>query len=251
MVARAGGVSIGGLLVVTTLLHYTGAGGWMMGQLRGLSGSCAFSIPPMARSVGYPLCSGLSRGIEVTDRFSSSVGDIFRRGERMLGVDISRSAPTQMLADFGRTVDSMVRGTASSSDILNRMMRSGPSALPSARSLSDQFQQAVDSYTIGTHLRTSGNSGLAVPWLKQGASQPQGMGLYSQLSLGNLYRNGGQGVPADRLQAQQYYRQAADSLAQLQRNPSPQARHILGGLTTSPQELQGQIERALAELGRY
>ena len=86
-----------------------------------------------------------------------------------------------------------VASLSSSSDVLGRMLLAGPQSIGGG-SAAQQFQQAIDGYSIGQrYLTQNNNPSMALPWLTRSAEQPQGYGLLSQLSLADLYRSGGTG----------------------------------------------------------
>jgi hypothetical protein len=245
--AAPGGLGLIGMAVVVCALYYTGAGNWMMLRLQGLSENCHAAVPSIAAPVGYPVCTGVVRGVNEIDKVATYVGQILGRIPKMF--DFSGSSH-DLMAGISDSVGQSLAGITSSSESLNAMIRNGPSALTGSN-VSQQFQQAVDSFAIGQHyMRSGGDAKQALPWLQQGARQPSGFGLLSQLSLGDLYRRGGAGIPADPARSNAYYRMASDSLGKLNASGTPQAQRLLQTLPTSPQAMQRNINQAIAGMQR-
>ena len=247
--AAPGGVGLGGLLVVLALLYFTGAGGWMLDRMQNLQSPCYSALSVAGPSIANPICNGVGSGVAAITRVSTSVGDALR-GVRSKFDSIFSSAPKfSGLSDLSNALGQSFAGLSSSAESLQRMVSSGPQQISaSANNVGQQFQQAIDSFTIGQSYAQGGNMAQALPWLQHGASQPQGFGLMSQLSLGDLYRTGGGGVAANPAQAQAYYQLASRSLAQLSQGNSPQAQQILRTLPASPQAMQQEIAKAMASL---
>jgi hypothetical protein len=151
------------------------------------------------------------------------------------------------LAQFTNQMQAKVSGFTSSGDNLARMLAAGPQGL--SVSGMQPFQKAIDSFAIGqNYLNKNGASAQGLSWLQLGAGQPQGYGLMSQLSLGNIYATGAQGVPANPALAQHYLRQANSSLSILSNSNTPQAQQILGTLPATPDQMRQDIERAMRQL---
>lgn len=241
-----GGPGILGALAVVGVLTFTNAGGWLLERTQELSANCYSIVPRAAANIGGKFCSGVAWAVDGITRTAASV-DNFTHGVRALKQDVTDALP--FMGDryaLSQSVENAVAGLSSSTERLNQIVRSGPQSL-SGGSISQQFQQAIDSFTIGQHYMRSGgeNSAYAVPWLQQGARQSSGFGLLSQLSLGDMYRNGTGGVKVDAGRAEAYYRQAEQSLSQLSRSESPQAQQMLRSLSVSTAEMQQKISGAI------
>lgn len=250
MRASGGGIGLVGVLVVVGLLYFTGAGAWMVNGLAGLSQSCISMVPSFATKIGYPVCGGVAKGVEFTDDMSTRVGNFIRSIEERFN-DIFSSAPNiGSVRELNDSLRYAVADLASSKDTLNQMIQNGPQQLMSGN-LGQQFQQAVDSFTIGQFYMNRGGISEALPWLQQSARQPNGFGVMSQLSLGDLYSRGGAGVQPNNAQAQAYYQLAAQSLQQLSASNTPQAQQMLSTLPASPQVIQQQIQQALTQLKQH
>jgi hypothetical protein len=245
-----GGPGILGALAVVGLLTFTSAGSWLLARTQDLSANCYSLVPRAAYNIGGRICSGLAWAVDGVTRTAETVGS-WTQGARGLKQDITDSIPfSGDRYALSRSLENAVAGLSSSTERLNDMVRAGPQSLSlSGGSVAQQFQQAVDSFTIGQHYMRSGgeNSAYAVPWLQQGARQPNGFGMLSQLSLGDIYRNGTGGVKVDAGRAEAYYRQAEQSLSDLSRSNAPEAQQILGSLPVSKVEMQQKISTAIRE----
>ena len=239
-----GGAGLIGILAVAAGLYYSGYGGVMLERLQALSGSCYTALPV---SVARPVCGGLGAAIEGITQLSEKAGNAIRSVDgRVHGV----FGPSQFkgVDSLGGSFKDSIAKLASPGDRLGKLLNSGPGHGVGADA-SQQFQQAIDSFSIGQqYLTQNKNPAQAMPWLMQGAQQPQGFGVLSQLSLGDVYRNGAPGVPQNPAMAQQYYQMAAGSLTMLSQNNSPQAQQLLGTLPASPQVIQQQILNAIAQM---
>jgi len=245
MRASGGGIGLVGVVIIIGALYFTGAGSWMMNGLSGLSQNCATMIPNFAASIGYPVCGGVSKGVEFTDDATTRVGNFIRSIEEQF----SSGARFGSLSELNESLKYAVADLASPKDALNQMISRGPQQLMGGK-ISQQFQQAVDSFTIGQFYVNRGGLADALPWLQQSAHQPNGFGVMSQLSLGDIYSRGGAGIQPDPRQAQAYYQMASQSLTQLNASNTPQAQQMLGTLPASPQEIQRQIQQTIAQLKR-
>ncbi len=240
----AGGIGLVGVLIVAGALYFTGAGAWMLTSMQGLSQNCYRLVPSFAASAGSKACTVLARGVDVVSDASGKAGAFMQSLRDRFQSGISSSV------DMGGIENAFQRslaGLASPADALNQMVQRGPQPYGGG-SITQQFQQAVDSFTIGQRYMHSGGMERALPWLQHSARQPQGFGVMSQLSLGNIYSRGGSGVKPDAVQAQAYYRLAFDSLSVLNASNSPQARQILQGLPASPRVMQQQIIEEMRRL---
>lgn len=244
-----GGPSLLGVLLISGILTFTNAGNWLLTRLQGLSAQCSSSMPVQAGNVGIKICGGVSWAVNGVTEFAESVGGFFH-GADDLKHKVANSIPTMRdRQSISTSVEGAFTRLASSGDRLNQMMREGPRSLTGG-SVAQQFQHSVDSFTIGQHLRGAGDSVRAQAWFQQGAVQPNGFGVMSQLSLGDMYRRGGNGVQANYDQAELYYRQASLSLSQLSSNGSAQAQQMLRSLPKSVPEMQQQIAAAIEDAKR-
>lgn len=234
---------LGGLLVVGALVYFTGAGGWVMERAQKLDANCYGVLADLGESVANPVCNGLAGGMQAIQNISASVSHtVSEWRDRLLNTgDLNR------LNEYVSGFEQRVASFSSSKEQLTQLIQQGPSAL-NGQSLTQQFQQAVDSFAIGQLYLKDGNNSAAMPWLQQGASQQGGFGLMSQLTLGNMYAQGGQGVARDPQAATQYLIQAQQSLGQLSAGNTQQSQLLLQSLPVPPQQLRQQIEQAIQQL---
>lgn len=237
--ARSSGLLI---LIVIAALYFSGAGSWMMRSLKGLNSNCYSGLSQLGPQVANPVCAMVAKASAGIEEFAASIGQRLERWQSGVfgtdGVGRLRS----LASGFGDGVASL----ASSGDALSQLIRSGPASL--ANSGQQSFQQAIDSFAIGRGFLEEGGAVQALPWLQQGALQPQGFGVMSQLTLGNLYANGGQGIAVNPQRAEFYLNQARQSISLLSGSGSPQAQQILQRLPGSPQKIQADLERAIREI---
>ncbi len=235
-----GGIGLGGILIIGGVLYFTGVGSWIWRGVSQLDQSCYGLLSEIGTSIGTPVCAAVGRGIEnlgeagedVEGHVSDWWHGLWSRG----GID-----------GLGNDLRDRLSRFTSSSDTLSQMMEHG-AHLHIGKDLGEQFQQAIDSFSIGQHYLDNGSTAQAMPWLEQGAAQPGGYGLFSQLQLGNLYGSGGDGVTPNPELAAQSYEQAQQSLQQLMASNTPEAQQMLQSMQQSPEELKQQINQALSQL---
>lgn len=240
MVAQ-GGIGLGGILIIVALLYFTGAGAWLWQGVNKLDDGCYEVLADIGTSTGSAVCRGITRGLEsvgtVVDDVSARLDRVFGRAQEQV-----EQFSVSGLGSFG--------DLASPSEALSRMMARGPD-MAIGGDLRGQFQQAVDSYAIGwNYLQRGDGAGQALPWLKQGAAQPNGYGMMSQLALADMYRAGRGAVAADPALARAHYMQAKASLDLLMASEAPEAQQMLRSLPTSPQDMSRQLDAAIRGLGR-
>lgn len=234
-----------GILLIGSALYFTDAGSVMFRNIRGLSDNCYGAISGAGSSISYPVCGALSRGVDGLERFGSTVSATLNGWrQRVMG-----NRGLSGLDSLTQELHGRLAGLTSSNENLTQMMRRG-SGVANSGSAAQRLQQAVDSFAIGQrYLSDPEQASQAMPWLKRGAAQPEGFGMMSQLTLGNLYRHGGKGVQANPKVARAYLQQARDSLATLSSSNSPQALQLLQALPATPQAMQQQIDQAMREIG--
>ncbi len=239
MARRSGGLGLGGILVITGVLYYTGYGARMLGTMQGFSQSCYGTVASIGRAVATPLCKGVGVVVDGITKVADYVGGAFHTmDDTVRGVT---GATARVNIDG---LGNAFSGYASPSDRLNQMMQGSPQQWFSNIDVSQRFQRAVDSFSISQNYLKQGNAAQALPWLTESARQPGGYGVLSQMSLGDLYSRGGNGVAPDTWRAQAYYRQAAASLSELNRSNSVDAQKLLRTLPGSPEEVQRQLVSA-------
>lgn len=237
---RAG---LGGIIILGAALYFSGAGGWLWPRVEKMDTACYGLLADLGTTTGSSVCGALTQGIKAMNQAGTKV----QEAANSLMARVTGSADA--LDGFGSRVSENIAAIASPSTTLSQMMQRGPSLNIAGGGLQQQFQQAVDSFTIGQGLLSNGSTATqAIPWLQQGAAQPQGYGLLSQLSLAEMYRTGGNGIAANPQFSSHYLQQARDSLAQLTGSGTPQAQQLLGALPVDPQAMQQQINAALQQM---
>lgn len=244
--AAAPGVGLGGIILIAGVLYYTGAGSMMLEKMQDFSAHCYMAVPQAARAVGEPVCNAIEYGVEGVTAASNAVKEIVAGVEQQFEALFASSFDG--LGSLGASFQQAVSGLASPMDRLNQLALSGPNGLGIARDAGQQLQQAIDSFTIGQQYQAQGSTAAALPWLMRGAEQPNGYGLLSQLSLGDMYRSGGNGMAPDPLRAQAYYQQAANSLVMLNQSNTPQSQQLLQTLPVAPAQLQQQLLQVISQI---
>lgn len=245
-----GGLGLGGIIIICGVLYYTGVGGQLLDQMQSFNQRCYGLSTTIGRAVAEPLCKGIDYGVGGITKAAEAVGGVLHWVENLFGGKPSGKMDLASIDAFGLKVQKTLAGYVSSSDQLTQMMRAGPDQWFAGGDASQRFQKAMDNFSISQHYLAQGSSGTAqaLPWLTKGAQQPDGFGVLSQMSLGDVYRKGGGGIQADPARARAYYNQAAMSLSQLSQSNSPQAKQLLKALPASPQETQRQLLQAVDQL---
>ena len=237
---------LGAIIIVGGALYYTGAGEKLWIQVKSLDSSCYSVMSSLGSEIANPVCGTVSKAIHGLDGVGAEIGKHAKAAWQKLASQFTGASNTGF-SDLSQQISQQIGSLTSSSDVLSKMMGAGPQGV-SGGSASQQLQQALDSFVIGQRFLTDGGgSAQAVPWLKQGAAQP-GYGVLSQLSLGDLYSAGGNGISANPAQAQAYYQKAIESLNILSQSNTPQAQQLLKSLPVSPQMLKQQLQDALAQM---
>ena len=234
---------IGGIIILGGVLYFTGAGSWMLDRMGSLEGQCHEAVASMGVPVIAPVCGSIGKGVGAITRASNTAGERLHamRTSILGGVGSDTGGSSVELSAF---LQRNIGDLTSPGDHLSALMDAGPQ-LPSGGSMQQQFQRAIDSFSIGQTFAQHGDTAQAIPWLTQSAQQPDGFGFMSQLSLADLYRTGGKGIAADPLKSQNYYQLASGSLSELKQGNSVQSKQILDALPISPQEMQKQIDQTL------
>lgn len=229
---------IGGIIIIIALIYFTGAGTWLWNNVKQLDTNCYTSLSRTGPKLSGAICGAVSKGIGAMDNGLTSIGDKFRDWK-------SRVFGSASLDNMTFAINDRLTRFASSNDVLTKMMQAGPSNF--GNSARQSVQQAIDSFTIGQGYLKQGGSSEALQWFQRGAQQPQGYGLMSQMSLGNMYMTG-QGVPQNNQAAQVYLQQASNSITQLMGSNTPQSQQLLQTLPGSPQQVKAQLEQAIRQL---
>jgi len=228
----------GGITTVVILgvaLYYTGAAQALWLRMQSLDTSCYSAMQSMGTHMGDPICRGVTKVMQTMDL---AVDEIAGRIGYSTGAmrDEVLNAANRNMGDYKNLPNRLVQ-----------MIADGPSKLTGSEP-AQQLQQSMDSFAIGQHfMATDGTPTRALPWLKQGAAQP-GYGVMSQLSLGDLYRTGGNGISPDPVLAEVYYQKAKTSLTLLAQSNTAEAKQALSRLPASPQKTAQQLDAVLAQL---
>jgi hypothetical protein len=234
-----------GIVILGAVLYFTDAGNWLWSRVKTIDDSCYAGLTQVDAAIANPVCGTLAKGIDGIDKVLTDVSASLASWRQSFMGTTNYNAFEYFTGDMRTQLSKL----ASPQSTLAQMISAGPQAKVYATSVTQQWQQAVDSFAIGQHYLTeTGQPSQGITWLQRGAEQPQGFGLMSQLTLGSLYTQGAQGVPANPQVAQVYLRQAKDSIVLLSANNSPQAKQLLGTLPASPEIVLGQIDRILRDM---
>lgn len=243
---RRSGIGLTGILIIGAVLYYTGAFGWLWGRVKELGGACYSLMDRTGTTLGTPLCDGITRIITQLDE--NATGLLGNLGERITGgSDIGQYA--QGLFERITPGNSTLAGLVSPGDKLQEMMDGSPELSSMTSGAHDRLQAALDQFVIGQHYLQDASPSKAVPWFKESAEQPGGYGVLSQLTLGDMYKNGN-GVAQDSGAASSYYQQAIASISSLQASNSPQAGQLLGSLPAQPEQMKAALQEQMRQLGR-
>lgn len=247
---RRGGFSLTGILIIGALLYFTGAGAWLWARIQQLPEGCYALLNEIGTAVGQPVCDGLARGLSsvgdgtsgLMDRIKDKVGS--GTGNAVANME---DYANELFARVGGSNNSLA-GLTSSGSRLQEMMGQQPIVLPSIADSGERLRMALDQFVIGQHYLQGAQTAQALPWLQRSAQQPGGYGVLSQLTLGDMYRNGGYGVSANPAISRQYYENAYRSITELQTNGGRDASQLLGSLPSNPDVLKAQLQEQLARM---
>lgn len=246
---RKGGLVL--LVALVVLFSTTNASDVVWGRLSQLEGQCYIAIGRYSPKYSTPACRAV--GVAVSG-LAQGAAYARSRAEDWYYVLMGKTGADRfvnMLAEVKEQLGSFTN----SDDGLVQIARRGPAALHERyASISDSatmsFKQSVDSYMIGqNYLQAGGNDAVqALPWLEYGAKQPMGLGVFSQMSLGQLYLKGAPGVQASPELSLQYLEQAKVSLRTLQSAKTPQAARMLSAMNASPDATIREIDRLILQI---
>ncbi len=254
---RGSGGGLIGLILILGVLYYTGVLPALWAQVKNGSTQCYSAIAGVGVPGAQSICGGVSRTISTIDaalsRAQVRLDQWLGSQSRKLSDEWERSALRSPLEALGRLtdlgIDSTVlqrSGLLSSEAVLTSLFKLGPSGARGAYDGASPLVGAMDRFTLGQRLMDS-QPAVGMDWMRQGASFGE-YGLLPQLSLGNYYMRGANGVPANPQQALAYYIQAQRSLTQLQGNQNPASQQLLATLPASPEQIQAQITAAIKEI---
>lgn len=232
-----------GLVVIVGIgcaLYYTNAGSWVWGQVKKLDENCYTALARANPSISKPVCSAVAYSIGGLETTGGMVGDkVSELWARVWGA--SNFDP---LNKFTRDMRAKMDSLASSRERLEGIRREGPYGTTLTNS--SRLQQSIDSFTIGQrYLNSRTTAEIGIPWLEAGARQPDGLGVMSEITLGNLYAQGDQGVQANPERAERYLRKAQDSLRNLMASNTPEARQLINTLPAKPEDIMRDLEQTL------
>ncbi len=258
---RGGGGGLVGLILILGVLYYTGVLPALWSQVKNSSTQCYATIASTGVPGAQAICSGVNSIITTVDvglnRAQAQLDQWLGSQSRKLSDEWSRSALRSPIEALGKLTDLGLdsaalqgSGLLSGEATLEALLNLGPSGATASYGGTSPLVGAMDRFTIGQRLMAS-QPALGTQWMKQGASFGE-YGLLPQLSLGNYYMTGANGVPADPQQALAYYTQAQRSLTQLQGNQNPASQQLLATLPASPEQIQAQITAAIKQIaGQY
>lgn len=256
---RRSGLSLSSLLIIVGVLYFTGAGGVILKQAQSLPGMCYGQLNSLNSTAAKVVCGMTSEGVKMVSQMSGVAGreldGFFGNIGKTISESLDMGAITALISKEIGVPESLMQavqgfdmgalqGMQSPEAILSQLMQSGPGSIGVGSDPASQLRAAMDSLTIGQRFLSPGSGSYqpssAVPWLQQGAMQNE-YGLMPQLSLGNLFLQGGKGIAPNPLMAAGYYQQALGSLTALQGSTQPGAQQVLGGLPVAPQQMQQEI----------
>lgn len=242
--AARGGGSLLVILLVIGVLYFTNAGTWLWTRVTQLDENCYTALSTSrAASVAPTVCGGVAKAIAAMEDgkalLQQRIQDVV---QRFMG-----NSGLHNLNGYMEALKDKMRNFNLSSDQLSQLLNRGPN-FSIGQSIQQQFKDAMDSFAVSQYYLQGNNASQALPWLQQGAAQPEGFGVMSQLTLGNLYAQGGNGVDANPQIAEYYLNEARNSISTLSGNGSPQAQQMLQNLPASPQAMIQNIEQILRQL---
>ena len=252
---RRSGISLSSLLVIAGVLYFTGAGGWILQQMQGLPSACYSQLGQVNGTVSRVVCGMTGDSVRMLTRFSDSAGKSLDGFFSGIWANVADSLSFDSLSEQFEIPEALknaisgldvqqLQGLQSPEAMLAQLMRGGPGSMGIGAGPNEQLRAALDSLAIGQKYLSPDSGSFqpstAISWLQQGAMQNE-FGLMPQLSLGNLYLQGGQGVPANPMLAANYYQKALGSLQVLQGSQQPGAQQLISSLPVSPAQMQKEI----------
>lgn len=243
---RRSGMGLGGLLIIGGVLYFSGAGKWMWDRTKQLDDQCYGLLVDIGTSIGNGVCGGMGRAIDTVDGVFNDVGGTMEGIWEKVSAPFGGGSFESVVGNLHIT--SALEKLGSSKEELMQRLRVGPESMRSGGDAGQQIRNALDSFSISqSFLSDGGGASRALPWLQQGATVP-GYGVMSQLSLGDIYAQGAQGVGQNNGAAIQYYTQAYQSIGMLSQSSSGEAQSVLKALPGSPQDMQAKILATIREL---
>lgn len=236
------------LLAVIAVLGTTSAGDFVWARVLQLEGQCYAAIGNYAPRYTSIACQAVGGGVNALGQASTYVRAAVERQYYALvgGTDMGSIGPVLTAAQ------ERLGGLASPLASLQQMTKMGlraPEYATSSNDIAQSFQRSVDSYAIGRdYLQSGKNAANAVPWFEYGAKQPMGLGLFSQMTLAQMYLQGAPGVQENPELAAFYLQQAKASIQTLQAAKTPQSTQLLSLMKTDPNAALRDIDRLLAQV---
>ena len=224
------------------------------------SASLFTSCQNMSQSLGAGggMCVGLQRMLvslnDVTGLASKKLGTMqTASSDGVGGLQTSWRERWQSMMQNLDSGTSWQGGAGASSmvsmDAVREMMQSGGQQGSWGNSPADKLKAGFSNFMAGQSVEQSREGDLEsqLAWYRNGAGIGE-YGILSQLKLGSMYMQGGEGLAPDMGQAYDYNMQALGSLQQLQSSPAPEAKAALNALPMEPAQLQQQLQESLREL---
>jgi len=230
------------------IFYYTNAGDRIMGALAQLEPACNQAGNQLSPAIAGRFCGAIGNGVRYLDQAAGNFKGFTE--DHLAGIlNFGRSSTLEQYsgeAVGGSTMAQITNALSSSAQALQEKINAGPLAANSNEA--SPMQRALDDFTIGQRYKNEGGAdNNAVSWFQQGAATP-GYGVMSQISLGDMYRSGGDGVSADPQVASNYYAQALQSINLLEGDRSAQAKQILQSFGGSTEQLKQQLQATINSL---
>lgn len=263
---RRRGVGLTGILLAGVALYGSGAGGWLTDHIAKLPQSCYQGAPSQ-----YRLCQGVQGVVDMVVQASTATGNALDSvAERFMSFtgktsDFAQSrgfsdtsfASFNQPSSFGFSLSGLAEKLGLDGDVTT-LLDGNISAQSAIGSSSfeggDLFKAALSRYAAAEELLNPRSRHYApasgLNWHEQGAATGA-YGINSQLALAGFYSQG-QGAQ-DAGHAQRYYAQALESLSSLMGSDDAQAKALLSGFATPPEDLRRTIiqqMQAISTLGR-
>ena len=233
---RTQGTSLTGLAVIGGVLYFTHAGAWLGDKFGQVESGCYSALGRVANGRGTAVCTGLDKAVSAGKTAAGTVSNMASQLVERVRSSIEGSVDLNSAVGSMHVPSSLLH-LGSDEDGLLQKMQVGPQVLNGGT-----LSNAIDGFKLGQRYMGADGSDAAdaLPWFRQAASI-KGYGLLSQLSLGDIYRNGTPDVQPNPSAAIQYYAQSYQSISLLEQSNSPQAQQLLAALPASPEVVKQQL----------
>lgn len=223
MARKKSGTGLVGIALILAVLYFSGALGWLWNRVTELDTSCYALMSEVQLAQGARVCDSVSSAI---DWLGAAFSHLSSRASALWHGNDTAFASQMDAIEARLHLSDQFSGAISPGHRLKEMMQDSPSVDGVASSAHARLQRSLDEFVIGQYYLQEHAPGKAVAWLQAGAQKPQGYGILSQLTLGDMYAHGS-GVPSDSRTADHYYRQALQSWDQLKATRSSDAQFLL------------------------